>query len=320
MIRVLHGDDSFSIDEAVSRIKETVGPPDVRAPNTSVFEGRFQPGAVLAAAAAVPFLADRRLVMVRGLLGRLDENDKSVGEGWEKLAERLRDIPPTTELVFVETQVLKRGGRGLRAVGPAADVKECQPPRGTALEAWIQGRFASAGAKASSDAVARLAWLTGGDLRLLDQEVQKLALYASGSAVAVQDVNAMVTEAREESIFAAVDAVLERRAGVAMKLMYSLLGAGSTASDILNMIARQVRLTLLAADLSAGGLAADEVGKRIGVTNRFALEKTLRLAGRFSPEYLASIHRRLLAADLSIKTGQLDERLAVELLVAKLAA
>lgn len=326
MIRVLHGYDEFSASEAYARIVETIGPPDVRGPNTSLFDGKaIKLGEVIAAASAIPFLADRRLVTVRGLLGRLQAKDTSLGDEWDSLASRLEGIPPTTELVFFDIpetnkHELKRGGRALMAVGPRAEVREFQPPRGPALEGWIRERFAGAGAKVQADAATRLAWLAGGNLRLLDQEVQKLALHAGGRPVTRQDVDLLVPESREESIFAAVDAILERRPGVAMKLMYSLLASGETATNLLNMLARQVRLTLLAREMWERSLPPDEIGKRAGIKAGFPLEKTLRQAERFGIPYLSAVHHRLLDADLAIKTGELDERLAVEILVARLSA
>jgi hypothetical protein len=40
----------------------------------------------------------------------------------------------------------------------------------------------------------------------------------------------------------------------------------------------------------------------------------------FGTELLADIHRRILAADLAIKQGEMNERLAVEILVGELSA
>ncbi len=331
MIRVFHGKDEYSISEAVARIRESLGAAEVRDSNTSVFEGSgLKAGQVLAAAHAGPFLAERRLVLVRGLLRRIEEGDKSLGDQWDGLAERLSGIPATTELVFVEVQParaqqnkgqpLKRGGRALRAAGPLAEVREFQPLARDAVEAWLRAKFAAAGAQAAGDAVARLGWLADGDLRLLEQEVHKLALYAAGRTVTREDVDMMVSEAREESIFAAVDAILERKTGVAMRLLYSLFNTGSDSGDILNRLSSQVRLVLLARELSGSGVPPDEIGKRVGIKHGFALEKTLRQARQFNRPYLESVHRRLLAADVAIKTGQLDERLAIEILVARLAS
>jgi DNA polymerase-3 subunit delta len=162
--------------------------------------------------------------------------------------------------------------------------------------------------------------LAGADTRLLDQEIKKLTLYAGDRSVTQEDVELMVPDAREASIFAAVDAVLERRPAVAMKLLYSLLSGGSSVQSVLSMLARQVRLLILTIELKQQGIDSEELGKRIGLTNRYALDKTMRQSTSFGTEHLANIHRRLLAADLAIKQGDIDERLAVEILVGELSA
>ena len=56
------------------------------------------------------------------------------------------------------------------------------------------------------------------------------------------------------------------------------------------------------------------------MTNSFVLNKTLGQTGRFSSDYLADTHRLLLSADLTIKTGQLNDRLALEILAGRLSA
>ncbi|MDE2766369.1 MAG: DNA polymerase III subunit delta, partial [Chloroflexota bacterium] len=69
MIYVFHGDDTFSANEALTALAEAVGPPDVREPNVSRLDAAgFSVNAFMAAAMVVPFLAERRLVVVRGLL------------------------------------------------------------------------------------------------------------------------------------------------------------------------------------------------------------------------------------------------------------
>lgn len=321
MIRVFHGDDSFSISEAVRRARVSVGPEEVRESNTTQLEGNsFKPFDIIAAASTLPFLADKRLVLVYGLLQSMDGRGNSRGAEWDELPQMLSDLPGTSDIVFVESTTLRANARGIKSAGPGAEVREFRSPRGPALEAWARDRFTRYESAATRDAISRLVWLAGGDLRLLDSEISKLALYAGEREVTQVDVDEMVGEAREASIFAAVDAVLERRPGVAMRLMYSLLEGGTSVSSIITMLARQVRLVLLAGTLRAEGVPQPEIGKRIGVNNRYALEKTLRQASRFGKAYLAATHRRLLDADLDVKTGKMDERLALEVLIGRLSA
>ena len=338
MIRVLHGDDEFGIDEVVREPRTSLGEGAAES-NTTEFEGRdFRPGEVEAAARTVPFLADRRLVLVRGLLRRLDtpNADRQRGgsdaaqmstSGWETFGEQLAGLPDSTELVFVDTfptgpgGKLKDNGPGLRALQPAGamDVTVFATPRGRAVQDWIRTRAASEGVQASPAAFARLADLVGPNLRLLDQEIRKLALYVGDRAIQPDDVDLLVAPAREANIFAAVDAILERRPGLAMRALYRLLNDGASVQYILSMLSRQTRMLILARHLRERGVEEKEIGNRIGLRAEFALRKTLQQAGRFSHDYLAAAHSGLSAADISIKSGEVRERVALEMVVARLA-
>ena len=321
MIRVLHGEDEYARSEALVKIRESAALVEVRDPNTTVFEGRgFKLNDVIGAAQFVPFMADRRVVIVYGVLGRIQKRDKSLGDEWRQLTDRLSEIPATTELVFVEEVSLRDNGLALKLVGPSARIQQYRTMRWQELEIWVRDRFAFYGAETNRDAVARIAWVAGTDTRLLDQEIRKLALYAADREVTAKDVDLMVPEAREANIFAAVDAVLERRPAVAMKLLYSLLSGGSSVQSILSMLARQVRLLILTIDLQQRGVQSEELGKRIGLTNRYALDKTMRQSHSFDAGHLANILKRLLVVDLAIKQGEINERLAVEILVGELSA
>jgi DNA polymerase-3 subunit delta len=321
MIKVLHGEDEYSSSEALRKIRASAGPEEVRDANTTVFEGKsYKLADVIGAAQVVPFMADRRIVIVRGVLERMQRRDKSLGNEWRDLTDLLRVVPASTDLVFVEQVTLRDKGLALKSVGPSANVQQFQKKRGGELEAWVRDRFVHYGASPTRDAVARITWLAGTDMRLLDQEIKKLTLYAGDRDVTDDDVDLMVPDAREASIFAAVDAVLERRPTVAMKLLCSLLSGGSSVQSILSMLARQVRLLILSIELQQQGVAQEELGKRIGLTNRYALDKTMRQSANFGTDHLANIMRRLLAADLAIKQGNMNERLAVEILVSELSA
>ena len=69
---VFHGTDEFTRSETIADFKRRLGPPDTVDLNTTVLEGK---GLALAqlrhACDAVPFLAEKRLVIVEGLLTRL---------------------------------------------------------------------------------------------------------------------------------------------------------------------------------------------------------------------------------------------------------
>jgi DNA polymerase-3 subunit delta len=352
MIYLLYGADGFSIGEALASMKDGLGPAELRDVNITVMDGAsvgFEE--LVATCNTVPFLADRRLIVVEGLLSQFETRGQpragaratqqnspstasepspgsskgqapSTGSGrglgkWEGLAEHLSRMPPTTELVFVEGP-LNEANPLLVRLRPLAKVQPFPLLTGDALHRWIRQRASQRGVNIELRAVSALADAIGSDLRVIDSELQKLALYRWGQTVRHEDVQEMVSYVKEANIFAAVDAALEGRAGVALRLTHQLLDAGRPPSYLIAMLARQVRLLLQAKDLKARGIPQAEIGKRLALAS-FPLRKTLEQEGRFTTEQLAAIHSRLLEADVDIKTGGADEQLALDMLIAELA-
>ena len=329
MIYLRYGDDDFTIEEALVSLRNEVGLPDVRDVNTAAFDASVSRAELAATCDTIPFLADKRLVIVRGLISRFErrlpsrsrsKTDTAVaglGE-WEGLSEYLQRVPETTDLVFVEG-ALAATNPLLKAVQPHANARTYSRPNPTELRQWIRIRVASMGAEIDPDAVDELAQTIGGDLRVVAGELEKLALYRSGASIRHEDVLEMVSYTLDASIFATVDTILEGRYAAAARMVHLILGSGGSPSYLLAMLSRQVRLLILAKDLGARRVPAPERGKHLGLSG-FPLRKTMEQERKFRPEQLVQVHRRLLEADLSIKSSSLDESVTLDLLVAEVAA
>ena len=331
MIHLLYGGDDFTLQETLSSMKEDVRPAELRDVNIAVLDGSQVSFDELAATCdTVPFLAERRMVIVQGLLALFEvrapsrtgargapSRERTLGR-WEALPEYLSAVPQTTELVFVEGR-LSQSNPLYAKVRPIAEVRAFPAPRSGELRQWIRERAAKRGADIDPRAVDTLAETIGSDLRVIDSELQKLSLYRSGQTIRHEDVQELVSYAKEVNIFAAVDAVLEGRPGLGIRLVHQLLESGGPPSYLIGMIARQVRLLLLAKELRAQGVSPAEMGSRLSLSG-YPLRKTLEQEGKFTPRRLAEIHHRLLEADLSIKTGASDEQLVLDMLIAGLAS
>lgn len=330
MIHLLYGDDDFTIGEAVASMKGDIGLADLRDVNTTVLDGR-QVGfdEMAAICTVVPFLADKRLVLVEGLFSRFERRGRArpssedragkpaLGE-WEELAALLGRVPETTDLVFVDG-FLSSSNPLLRAVRKLVAARVFSRPSAGEIRQWIRSRAVTGGIDIDSRAIDTLAQTVGNDLRVIVGEMEKLSLYRSGETITHEDVADMVSYARDASIFAAVDAILEGRSAAAVRMVHQILQSGRPASYILSMLARQVRLLILAKDLRARRVPASEHGRRLGLSS-YPLRKTMEQQAKLSPQRLVQIHRRLLEADLNIKSSSLDEGLVLDMLVAELAS
>ena len=327
---MIYGDDSLSVEETLASLISDGGDDDLYDVNTTTLNGATVSLAELEAAwSTIPFLADKRIVVVRNLLVRMEQGrgsgssrSRGIDGEWADIGERLAHVPDSTELIFVDAAV-SRNNPLLRAIRPLAQVHEFRLPSVRDMPGWVRQRADRLGAAIEPSAISALVDAIGNDTRLVDMELQKLAIYRSdgrsGGMIRRQDVEAMVSYVREANIFAAVDAALEGRAGFALRLAHQILAEGRSSTYVVTMLARQVRFLIVAKDMKARGFQQDEIGRRLSIRG-YPLTKTMQQEGRFSAERLTEIHRRLLEADLSIKTGAADEEMALDALIVGLSA
>ena len=324
MIYLIYGEDSLSVEEKLASLRADAGADELYDVSTTTLDGASVSLAELEAAwSTIPFLADRRTVMVRGLLARMESGrggstrSRGFDDEWSDMGERLAIVPESSDVIFVDAAV-NRGNPLLRAIRPLAQVHEFRLPSVREMPGWVRQRADRLGAAIEPSAISALVDAIGNDTRVIDMELQKLALYRSDGMIRRQDVEAMVSYVREANIFAAVDAALEGRAGIALRLVHQLLDAGRPPTYLITMLARQVRFLIVAKDMKARGFQQDEIGRKLSISG-YPLTKTMQQEGRFNAARLVEIHRRLIEADLSIKTGAADEEMALDALIVALS-
>lgn len=324
---VLHGEDEFMLSETLADFKRRLGRPDTVDLNTTILEGR---GLTLSelhhACDAVPFLADKRLVVVEGLLSTLtpragQELSDAKQEVLDELADYLPHLPPTTRLVLVEDHSLPSKHPILRLAKREQQgyVKHFERPDAKVLPRWIRRRARKHGGDIEPRAAHRLAAIVGADLRLLDQEIVKLVTYSDGErAVTEADVGMLVPYSQDAVIFDLVDALGHRDASTAARTLHRLLDEGEHPLALLGMIIRQFRLLIQVKTLKTAGATWRDVAKKLDI-HPFPARKLYNQATHFTPQQLEKVYRYLSETDLDIKTGKIDSEVALDLLVAGLA-
>ena len=333
MFYILHGPDDFSLREELGRIKDGLGDREALASNTTFFEGK-QVGLnqLMDACMALPFLGTHRLIIVEGLLSRSsntskgDEDETEEGRSPKKgkgerkaLKDCVGGMPPSTVLVLVDGEVNKTTAL-FKGLAPLAQVKEFPLRRGRELREWIKGRVRQGGGTISSDAVNMMASMVGENLWVLASEIEKLLVYTAGRHIDQEDVEEVVSYAREANVFAMVDAIIEGRSARAASLLHLSLEEGAAAPYLLFMITRQLRLLVQSKELSMQRCRRAEIKSRLGISKDFILDKALEQGHHYSMERLEHVYRQLLETDRSIKRGLMKGEMALDLLIADLCA
>ena len=316
---VFHGQDEFTIAETLADFKRRLGPPEVVELNTVVLDGNTITLARLQEEGdALPFLADRRLVIVKGLLTRVAA-DKRYLRG---LVDYLPGLPPTTRMVFVEDRPLSSRHPVVRlaAEEPRGYVKRFDRPGKKALPRWVEKRVRKHGGAIEGAAAAYLAEAVGANLRLLDQEIVKLVTYTNGErAITRTDVERLVPYAKSIVVFDMVDALGRRDGRTAARTLHRLLDEGEHPLRLLAMVVRQFRLLIQVKELRNAGASTRDVAERLHL-HPYPAEKLCHQATYFTGAQLKRVYRRLLETDEAVKTGQMEADVALDVLVAGLCA
>lgn len=325
---VFHGEDEFTRSETLTSFKRRLGRPDTVDLNTTVLDGKGLTIADLRHACdAIPFLAEKRLVIVQGLLATLvPRKGQSLSEAKQSLLDQLTEylphLPPTTRLVFVEEEALAASHPVVKLARqePQGYVKRFERPDTKALPQWIKKRVQTHGGEIEHRAALRLAAVVGAELRLLDQEILKLVTYTAGQrAIEEADVEALVPYSQEAIIFDLVDALGHRDGRTAAQTLHRLLEEGEHPLGLLGMIVRQFRLLIQVKELKTNGASSRDVANVLKL-HPFPASKLYGQASHFTAAQLEKVYRHLSETDVEIKTGKIDPEVALDLLVAGLAA
>lgn len=327
MLYIFFGDDDFSLAEALAEIKKGLGDEGTVAANSTVLQAHnTTPAELIATCDTIPFLAPHRLVIVEGLLGQFEQqgkakrSKKSNSSGWSAIKEYVVRMPESTILVLVDGR-LKKSNPLLKELLPHARVREFKPLNGSELHTWMETRARMCGGDISGDAARLLPSLIGSNLWLLSNEIDKLCTYAAGRSIEKKDIELIVADVREPSVFAMIDSILEHRSATATRLLHRLEEEGAAPPYLIFMITRQFRLVIQTKDLLQRRHKASEIGQILRIDKDYALRKTIDQARAYSMERLKDIYRKLLETDISIKTGRFRGdrgELALDLLISEL--
>jgi len=330
LLYILSGEDDFSLTRFLGEIKGEIGDPSALGVSTTTLDGQQVTVEQLRPLCeTVPFLTEKRLVIIRGLLTRFEPRDRSGRrtrkarstadqEGdYKSLGDYITRIPDSTIIILIDSRVA-RNNPLFQKLADKAVVRTFPLLKDAQIRQWVQQRVSEEGGSISLQAVNLLTQLVGSNLWVMASEVEKLVLFTSGRRIEEEDVKTLVGYAQQASVFAMIDAIIEFKAEVAEQLLQRLLQQGAPPAFLLVMLSRQIQMIVRAKELSVQRRPKAEIQQVLGLTSEYVLRKTLEQASRYSLARLREVYHQLLGADLSIKTGRYGGELALNILVAEL--
>ncbi len=192
-VYLLYGDEAFLKKSYKNQMKAAISGGDTM--NFHYFEGKgVDLKEILSLADTMPFFGERRLIL-------LEDTGLFKGSGAESLVEYLPEMPDTTCLLFVESEVDKRSRlfKKVKEIGYAAEMARQNEKQ---LALWAGGILNREGKRITHQTMELFLSRTGDDMEHIRTELEKLIAYTLGREVITdEDVEAITTVQVTNKIF-----------------------------------------------------------------------------------------------------------------------
>ena len=277
--------------------------------NYSYYEGKdVNPRAVIDMAETLPFFADRRVLMI--------ENSGYFKNKCDELADYMSVIPESTCFIFVETEIDKRS-RLYKEVKKYGRIVEFGTQKEDTLIKWILGMLKKEEKNVTKETLHNFLTKTGSDMQLIKNELDKLIAYTEGrDVITTNDVEHVCVTQTTNKIFDLVNAIAEGNQKLALDLYEDLLSLKEPPMRILFLIARQFNQLYQVKLLQKEGMGSSEIAKQAGIVP-FAMKKYQAQAKSFTEKELRRAVEDCVDSEEAVKTGMMNDRMSVELLIMK---
>ena len=233
------------------------------------------------------------------------------------LIDLISRLPETTVLLFVESAVDKRS-RLYKAVSREGLAVDFGHPDEDTLGRWVLSNLSEHRIRITKDALNMLLERSGPDMSMIHSQLEKLISCAGdGGTLTAVEVGALVTERLETKIFDLVDAAGHRNRREAISRYDELIRMWEEPNRILYFLGKQFNLLYQAKILAAKGKGTAEMMQAMDVKYSFQIRKYTDQARYFTLEQLRSAVADCAQMEQQYKTGKIQVRLAVEMLLVK---
>lgn len=302
------GEDGYLKEKAIEDLTSSLLDSSSRQLDYKMFYGaETDARAILDYAATIPFLAPKRVAVVKDV-EKLDKEDVS------KLIAYLKNPSKSTCLVLEskDDSVLKDFSE------TGVKIQRFDDLEGYELLSWIRQFVASRGKSISEDAARELKELQGSNLSAMARELDKLMAFTGDRhEIETGDVEGLVGKSLIISAFDLTRAIESNRIDDAIRIVSDLMLGGKRPGEIIGLLCWHFSRILRAKVLLSRGESVSRISNILRVGSRYS-DNFFQQVKRFTDSEIKSKIRGLLEADLDIKRTKFDPALILEFVIIRL--
>lgn len=259
-------------------------------------------------AQCLPFFSDSMLIVIEnsGLF-------KKAGN----LNERLKDMPETTRIIFIEREIDKRNSL-YKYIKSNGTLSELNYRKDTELVTWVATYLKQAGCVITGRAARHLIAKAGVDMRQLINELDKLIAYVDERhQIDIMDVDAICTTLLSSRIFVMMDNIVSGKQKEALTLYRDLLSLKENPLSILYLLTRHYNILMQVKEMITESDAV--IAKKLSLPS-FAIKKYKSQAGAYNKRQLLNIVTECTDTEEAIKCGRISQQIGTELLIIRFSS
>ncbi|GAB1476606.1 DNA polymerase III subunit delta [Bacillota bacterium] len=335
-----YGEEEYLINWALDEIVNRYIDPGVGTLNRTSFNWKSTSvEELIEECETLPMFAEKRVVIIEGFKAgeeksKEDQEPADTAEAEESAEEEVVDdkkqkdliryaemLPDSCFLILTSQSADKRRKiyKTINSLGACYEFSRLDEPD---VRSLIKKRLAKSGKTAEANVIRRIIEMSGyldkqSNYKLynLENDIKKLVAHSVGNEILITDLNETLSRNTEAYVFDMIDAISQNRKGDALSLLHSLINSGEVWQKLLALICSSYEVLLIVKEMKEDGFGLGEIFKKTGI-HEYRIKIASGISGRYSSRQLRHILCSCFTADKNIKFGLLDEKLAIEMLIA----
>lgn len=286
------GDNAFALREErhawARQFSEKHGPENLLLVDAP--DARYR--SLLDLVSSAPFIASKRLVIVRGTPSLTKEE-----------VETLPSLMHPDCVLLIEDAHPDRRLASVKALLKTATVREFSLLNESALRLWMQDFAQQCGSELSPGAARKLIDMVGEDQDVLAQELRKVCVFASGRLIEQKDIELLAVPSGEQEIWNLTKLLAQGHPGEILQFAGRLIARGEDPYALWNILLWTLRhLVTITAAVEAGEAQPASITSTYKIP--FPTVRTLLpLASRLRGHRVRDLLYWATEADVQLKTG-----------------
>ncbi|WP_077368004.1 DNA polymerase III subunit delta [Anaerosalibacter sp. Marseille-P3206] len=329
---LFYGEEEYLIDYSLKLLKDKYIDSSFETLNYQILEGKdIQFEDIQNACETLPFMSEKKIVVVKdlGIFSRKKRGevaDEKPSKKKDPLKEYLQTLADYVCLIFVEKEgKVDKSKAIVKTIGKTGEIVEFSKLKGNNLNEWIVNTFKKYGktiAPYTLNYLIEFSFYFSRDsnktLYDLENEILKLSNFVGDKKeVTKTDIDNVMAKSLETNIFALLDSISTKNVNNSIKIYNEMCASDVPFLKILHMIVRQFRLIKHYIVFTKGGYVGGDAMSKLKISS-FEYNKIARQSQNFSLKQLNRALDLCLECDKLIKTGSMDSKLAIEMLIIKL--